>query len=383
MIGSACRMSVAEYRRHFAQQAEVSGPKYSRHAGTGRSGVKLPSRQAADSHRCNIEEGDDCGDDNEAAESCDEKDTCCICLRQTRDKTPCNHALCDYCNTRLRQEFPRANCPICRRRLPQLQTEVVNTSMPFRVNSGTIAAALDSNLLLFLKIQNAQLPDLPNLVRSALVRQPTLDIELRSAVRERCEEITLHLGVRGLDKHAGSLRELHRQGMFEQHVDDGGSGMQRYCSCVETSLQRAMADRSHVPGRSLQAIRPVAVVFAKLRDQGLVAPRGPAWQLLVERVEQSLKELSPSVASLQGAAASLGALVALRVMDVDVAEEALRNKMQAARLSAGHRSALDRGNKFHQLELRLTCILHRALEPDAPVSYSSTVSSPSSDLLGA
>lgn len=254
------RMTVAEYRRHFATP-QTQG-----------------CREEVDSL-------------TPLSEVSGERVDCCVCFTVTSTMTPCGHPLCCTCLRRLKQP----SCPYCRRYLALPEASGSALARLQRPSRGITAEGLLS------QIRTASLSQLRGLVQKTMPFQGTPHWEeLKSAVTRRCLECVQNLAFRGLQQHADALIHLKTSGLLVEEVRDSeavasaASGRHRSIrTALEDTFITALEASPGSPaggGSSLQSLRPAAKLFAQLREHELI--RGAcvvAW--FTERVLRTLETL--------------------------------------------------------------------------------------------
>lgn len=254
------RMTVAEYRRHFA----------------------TPQTQGCQEVVESLTPLNDAGG---------EKVDCCVCFTVTSTMTPCGHPLCITCLSRLKQP----SCPYCRRYLALPEASGGALARLQRPSRGISVEGLLS------QIRTASLSQLKGIAPKTAPFQGTPHWEeLKSAVTRRCLESVPSLALRGLQQHADTLIFLKTSGLLVEEVRDNeavAAATSGRHSSIRTALEDAMITALEASpgspaggGSSLQSLRPAAKLFGQLREHDLI--RGTcvvAW--FTERVLRTLENL--------------------------------------------------------------------------------------------
>eukprot|EP00747_Dinoflagellata_sp_TGD_P095167 gnl/TRDRNA2_/TRDRNA2_166378_c0_seq1.p1 gnl/TRDRNA2_/TRDRNA2_166378_c0~~gnl/TRDRNA2_/TRDRNA2_166378_c0_seq1.p1 ORF type:complete len:351 (+),score=51.50 gnl/TRDRNA2_/TRDRNA2_166378_c0_seq1:48-1055(+) len=272
-------MSVAAYRRHFALEAAQASRADAR--AMREVPVALPEQKEAP---VVLELKVPLGPTSALSEDC------CVCYLGTCTRTVCDHPVCTACLALLREPLC---CPLCRRALCAPGPVNSKSTIPgMRSGRPPPSEELDLPQLLQRTAAATSVTALAStlLAPSAARCRSTADglYALRQAATERCAALVEPLSLRGLSRHVEALCHLQAAGLLVSAPDvEAGEALAQeesgHCpgginTALENVLCRAIEDRG---APSLQALRPIAAVFARLREAGLLSPHGRSATALV------------------------------------------------------------------------------------------------------
>lgn len=183
------------------------------------------------------------------------REDCCVCLRRTRRRTPCQHPLCRYCFKRLR----RRECPYCRSELVMTVQEIQHRPIPLSPDDLELLRNCDS------------LDQLHEVALTLSGKMPTSSPSDRrnvmAAVAKRCCCFT-SLGWRSQLDATAAARVM--SGLVEDGLLEPSQSLQS--AIVDALLQ--LCSHPARPSRPVSACgrRPVSASLAQSKAPGL-----PCW----------------------------------------------------------------------------------------------------------